>query len=520
MRHVATTDGARLASTFRTIRADVGVREDFPPEVLTAAEAAAASGAVRSDREDLTHVPFVTLDPAASMDLDQAFHLERGTAPGAAWRVRYAIADVAAWVPPDGPVAAEASRRITTIYCPDRRVPLYPPVLSEGAASLLPDGPRPAVVWTLDVDSRGDTVAVDVRRAMVRSRAKLDYEGVQAAIDGRSATEPVVHLRAVGQLLLAAERSRGGMSLRVPEQEVGAGPDGVLELRFRRALPVEDWNAQLSLLTGRTAARMMLDARVGLLRTMPPADERDVARLRRVAHGLGIDWPADRAYGAMVGGLRADSPAHAAFLNEAGALFRGAGYVAFDGELPPIVDHAAIGAPYAHCTAPLRRLADRYVTEVCLSIAAGCLIPDATRAQLALLPGAMAEGTRRAGHVERRSVDVVEAAVLAPLVGRTFSASVVGVDEDGDGGEIAIPDLAVVARCAGRLPLGRRAEVVLESADAAAGQVRFRLAAETRGTPGERAVPGERGESSPDRERGEPGVPSPDGRGDAARSIR
>jgi exoribonuclease R len=469
---IATTDGARLAPAFAAIRAAAGVPEAFPPDILAAADRAARSP--RLPDHDLTAIPFVTLDPPTSMDLDQAFHLE--PLPGGMHRVRYAIADVAAFVAPDDPVASEAMRRVTTVYCPDRRIPLYPTSLSEAAASLLPDGPRPAVVWTIDIDEAGATTAIDVRLALVRSRAKLGHQEAQDAIDRGAAEPPLSHLRAVGETLLAAERARGGMSLRVPEQEVGTGADGRLELRFRRSLPVEDWNAQLSLLTGRAAAALMLTAGVGLLRTMPAAEARDVQRLRRVARGLGIDWPDQLPYGALVTTLEADTPARAAFLNEAGTLFRGAGYTAFDGAAPTLTTHAAIAAPYAHCTAPLRRLADRTVSEVCLAIAAGRPVAEETRAALPLLPAAMAEGTRRAGHVERGCIDTVEAAVLQPHLGESFTATVVGVDDDGDGGEIVLPDLAVVARCAGRLPLGRTVDVVLEAAEIVTGRVRFRMA--------------------------------------------
>ncbi len=125
-------------------------------------------------------MPFATLDPVGSMDLDQAFHLERS---GDGVRVRYAIADVAAVVEPGGPVDVEAHTRGMTLYSPDSRAPLHPTVLSEGAASLLPDQVRDAVVWTIDLDAAGEQTAVDVRRARVRSVRRLDYDGVQQQID-------------------------------------------------------------------------------------------------------------------------------------------------------------------------------------------------------------------------------------------------------------------------------------------------------------------------------------------------
>src|SRR5699024_8420478 len=127
------------------------------------------------------------------------------------------------------------------------------------------------------------------------------------------------------------------------------------------------WNAQISLLTGMAAAQIMLDGGIGILRTLPPADPRDLRRLRRAAAALGIGWPRDVDYPGLVATLDGRDPQHAAFMEEATSLFRGAGYLAFDVErglpLPDDEDgrrHAAIAAPYAHVTAPLRRLVDRF----------------------------------------------------------------------------------------------------------------------------------------------------------------
>ncbi len=122
----------------------------------------------------------------------------------------YAIADAAAFVAPGGALDAEAHRRVQTLYFPDVRVPLHPTVLGEGAASLLPGQDRPAVLWRMDLDADGVVTDVDVRRALVRSRARLDYAGVQHAIDAGTAEVPVALLRAVGRLREAQERVRGG----------------------------------------------------------------------------------------------------------------------------------------------------------------------------------------------------------------------------------------------------------------------------------------------------------------------
>ncbi len=419
---------------------------------------------------DLTDVPFITLDPPESMDLDQAFHLEQ--LPSGGFRLHYAIADVAAFVTPGGAVDAEAHRRVETAYSPDGRAPLYPPVLSEAAASLLPDGPRPAVVWRVDVDDAGATVDVDVRRAMVASRTKLSYEGVQSMLEEKRADEMLALLPEIGAALERAERARGGASLGVPTQEVVPDGDG-FTLAFRKALPVEGWNAQLSLLTGRAAADMMLQGGLGIVRTMPPADPVDVSRLRRVAAGLAVDWPDDLPYAEMLHTIEPSrSTAEAVFLQEAAVLFRAASYAAFDGEPPPETMHAAIAAQYAHCTAPLRRLVDRYANEVCLALDSGREVPVWAREALPDLPEEMQKGADRGNRLERMMVDAVEAAVLSPFIGRESNALVIDLWKR-DKGEVALRDPAVIGPCDDVHELGAEVRVRLEEADVAKHTIRF-----------------------------------------------
>ena len=168
----AAVPAADLRAGFDAVRAELQLPGPYPDQVL--AEAQAAAKAPRMPAADATALPLVTLDPAESMDLDQAMHLEKRE--GGGYRVHYAIADVAAFVTPGSLLDLETHRRGETYYMPDMRVPLHPEVLSEGAASLLPGQECPALLWQIDLDSSGDTTNVEVRRARVRSRAKLNYQ--------------------------------------------------------------------------------------------------------------------------------------------------------------------------------------------------------------------------------------------------------------------------------------------------------------------------------------------------------
>ncbi|MFJ6795584.1 RNB domain-containing ribonuclease [Streptomyces sp. NPDC091268] len=474
-RHLSMTgaDGAALRAALCALRTQPGIPRAFPAEAL--AEAARAAAAPRLPDHDATDLPLFTVDPPTSRDLDQAMHLARRS--GGGYRVHYAIADVAAFVTPTGALDLEAHRRVTTLYFPDEKVPLHPAALSEGAASLLPDQDRPALLWRFDLDAEGRVEATDVRRAMVRSRAKLDYDGAQRAIDSGTAEEPLALLKEVGRLREALERERGGISLNVPEQEV-VERDGSYALAYRAPHPADGWNAQISLLTGMVAAELMLAAGTGILRTLPSAPDGAVGRLRRTAKALHIDWPHHVPYADLIRSLDPRRPAHAAFLQDCTTLLRGAGYTVFTGgEAPDPVLHSAVAAPYAHCTAPLRRLVDRYTGELCVAAAAGAEPPEWAVAALAELPREMAEGGRLANTVERECVDLVEAAVLADRVGETFEATVIDVKErEPLVGTVHLAEPAVVGRIestAGELPLGDRIRVRLTQADPGTAKVLF-----------------------------------------------
>jgi exoribonuclease R len=447
---------AAIRAGFEAVRREAGVPEGFAPDVLAEAEAAAADPP-RGGRVD---VPFVTIDPPGSRDLDQALHIERR---GDGHRVRYAIADVGPFVCSGGPLDRDTRARGVTVYAPDEKAPLHPPVLSEGAASLLPGQWTPAVVWTLDLDGAGRLVSAEVARAEVRSTAQHTYADIPADVE--------TLLREVGERRLEIERARGGVRLALPAQEVVREGDG-WTVRYEVPLPSEDWNAQVSLLTGMAAADLMLRAGVGILRTQPPPSERALARLRRAAQALGVPWPDGVPYAEFVRGLDASVPAHAAVLNEASGIGAGAGYTAFDGAPPDDPVHFAVAAPYAHATAPLRRLQDRFVTECCLAACAGTAPPDWVRAALPGLPAAMAAGSRRARAVERGVVDLVESVLLEGREGERFTGLVI------DDGVVQLAGPAVRAKVAGDAlpPPGTMVTVCLEHADPQTRTVAFSVA--------------------------------------------
>ncbi len=486
----------QLAQALAALKSEFKLPGDFGADVLAEVRASIASH--RLPDVDLTAQPFLTIDPPGSLDLDQALFLERldpaepQPEPAPGYLVHYAIADVPSFVPPGGPLDAETRLRGQTVYTPDGRVPLHPAEMSEGAASLLPDRTRSAFVWRIALNEAGEAVSTTVRRAAVRSVARLDYEQAQAIIDddGRVPTGPtgtgvgrtLALLKEIGLKRIALEHRRGGASLNVPKREVEFD-GGQYRLVFRPALPVENWNAQISLLTGMAAAGLMLQAKVGILRTMPEPDRGSVDRYRRQTIALNKPWPVEIPYGDYLRSLDTADPRQLSLMHAATTLFRGAGYTPFDGETPGQSVQAAVAAPYTHTTAPLRRLVDRFVLAICAALSAGETVPQWAREALPLLPAIMMASDQQANKVDRAAIDTVEAALLSTRVGSEFDAVVIsGPKTNGNGGApsspkstIQLKDPAVSAYCEGTLEPGTNIRVRLLRADIAARTVLFRL---------------------------------------------
>ena len=459
-----------LVRGMATIRRELNLPEAFPLAVEQAATIAAANP--RLPDEDHTDIPLLTIDPPGAMDLDQALFVERN---GDGYRVYYAIADVAAFVAPGDAIDVEAHVRGETLYGADSKIPLHPPAVSEDAASLLPGQVRPALLWTIDLDASGEGTAVDVHRARVASRTRFNYAGVQREIDDGTAGPMWAVLREIGELRAQREQRRGGVSLPLPEQEVRTD-DGVWTLEFRARHPVEDWNEQISLLTGMAAAHLMAEGGVGLLRTLPDADPRAIARLHRTADALGIDWPPSRSYPDFIRSLDPSRPRDIAMMTACTSVLRGAGYVAFNGAVPEDAWHSALAARYTHVTAPLRRLVDRYTGEICACLCTGTAVPGWVLDALPGLPATMQASARRANRYENAVLDLAEAVALAPRLGETFEGAIVEVDpKDPTKGEAMLRDPAIVARVDGQqdLPLGSHARLRLVEADPETRRILF-----------------------------------------------
>ncbi|PYI69379.1 ribonuclease II [Arthrobacter livingstonensis] len=486
--HIGVRSSAAQQTLTRALEAlavEFKLPDGFDPQVLAEVNQVIAGHTLPDP--DLTALPFITIDPPGSQDLDQAMFLERD---GDGYVVHYAIADVPSFVPAGGPLDTETRRRGQTIYTPGNRIPLHPVPLSEGAASLFANDPRSAFVWEIHLAADATQTSAKVRRATVQSVAKLDYAQSQDMLDAGNAPAAfagtLALLREIGTKRIELERARGGASLNVPAQEVEF-VDGRYVLQFRPGLPVEDWNAQISLLTGMAAAQVMLAGKVGILRTMPAPDAGAVAAYRLQTVALGKPWDETMAYGAYLRTLDTSDPRQLALMHAAATLFRGAGYTPFNGTVPEEVTQAAVAAPYAHATAPLRRLVDRFVLAICAALCSGAEVPAWAVQALDALPEIMSASNQLASRVDRAAIDTVEAALLSHRVGTEFDAVVLaGPRQNGHTTKagaarstIQIAEPAVTGYCVGNLQPGTVVRVKLVTADIARRTVQFVPAAPT-----------------------------------------
>jgi exoribonuclease R len=298
---------------------------------------------------------------------------------------------------------------------------------------------------------------------VIQSRAKLGYESVTPD----QLPEGVADL---SSRIERAEDARGAERVDAPEQEVTEESDGHFVLAFRPQAAAEKQNASLSLAANLAIADALLAHRTGLFRVMAQPDAWAIRRLRHSAKALGLDWPKDATLAQFERTLDDRDPRHVAFRSAIRRAGPNATYAPYRDGLVPW--HSAMAATYAHATAPLRRLADRYVIEAALQIANGQAVSAELSAIFEQLPPVMERAETRAAQIGRATLDLAEAIMLEGMEGTRFEAVVTDLDERGARIQLAEP--AVIARvdAKGAVP-GDRIEVELVSADVAQRRIAF-----------------------------------------------
>lgn len=497
-----------------------GIPVDFPPDAL--AEAAAAKPVELGSREDLRDFPLVTIDGADARDFDDAVWAARD---GELWHLIVAIADVAWYVRPGSALDRAARERGNSVYFPDRVVPMLPEALSNDLCSLRPHEDRACVAMHLWIEDSGRLHRHRFARGLMRSAARLTYEEVQAAIDGRPSkktrplVEPVLQpLYAAWRILDQARSRRGTLELDLPERKVVIGKDGRVEkIEPRPRLDSHRLIEEFMIAANIAAAESLEALRQACMYRVhdAPAAEK-LAALADFLEGIGIP-------GLKLSKGQVPKPRH---FNQILAKVRGTPFQEVVHELvlrsqaqavysPANIGHFGLALrKYAHFTSPIRRYADLLVHRALLME-----LPAMEPNEFAELGEHISMTERRAAAAERDALNRYIVAFLAEHTGARFSARINGVqrfglfvtlDETGADGLVPMRHLPedyyvleerqqrLVGRRWGRtFTMGDRVEVLLLEADTTTGSLVFELVAGG----GEEKPAADRGSRAPKRGR-------------------
>ena len=476
---------------------------DFPP--AAAEEAERAKAAPLGDRLDLRQVPLVTIDGEDARDFDDAVFAEPDPDHEGGWRLLVAIADVAWYVRHDKPLDRAAYRRGTSVYFPDRVVPMLPEALSNNWCSLLPRQDRPVLVAEMWIDAHGELKKHRFHRAMMRSAARLTYNRLQRAADGQpdDELEPLMQsvvkpLYSAFKVLLTAREKRGALDLDLPERLVRLGDDGrIAEIGVRERLDSHKLIEEFMVLANVAAAQALEQRHAPCLyRVHDNPDPAKLEALREFLGTLGIALPTGQRLGPgdLNRVLKAvEGKPVARLVNE--TILRSQSQAVYS---PDNLGHFGLAlARYAHFPSPIRRFPDLIVHRALISaygLGDGGLSQE-DRGRFVEFGEHLSMCERRAVMAERGAMDRYVAAYMAEHVGATFTARVTSVTRfglfaalDGSGADGLIPirtlgqeffrhdegrQLLIGERTGETYGLGDRLRVKLVEADTATGGLLF-----------------------------------------------
>ncbi len=416
--------GGEPSSYMASVLLDAGIRTEFPEDVLREAEAAAAEPVTAEGRDDMTAIPTVTVDPPDARDFDDAISLERR---GDGYVLHVHIADVAAYVRPGTLLDAEAESRGTSVYLPDRVVPMLPEVLSASACSLVPGEVRPARTVSMELSPDGSRTGATVHPTLIRSDARLTYREALDLMRGAPGDATVSELlqaaREVSRLLDRRREERGALDLGGLEYRVVLGRGGwpvdfepVVQDESHRLIEnfMVEANAAVAELcrwselpvlyrvhdepSGEAATKLLQSlSEIGL--ELPGARLSHPAGLRDALESLGSQPLRDMAREAILKSLRRAEYS------------------------PRCTGHYGLALEsYMHFTSPIRRYPDLLVHQVLATMEAGGSPPGGEG--LEELAAAMSRTERAAEVAERDSVELMALLYLSKRRGSEWDAAV------------------------------------------------------------------------------------------------
>ncbi len=416
----------------------------FPAEAVAQAEAAqpvVMSAAAK--REDLRHLPLITVDGADARDFDDAIWAapDDDLKNKGGWQIIVAIADVSHYVTFNSALDREARRRGNSVYFPDRVVPMLPEALSNDLCSLRPDEDRPVLAVTMRLDAKGRRLEHQFHRAMIRSAARVIYEDLQAAHDGEpnEQTGPILEtviepLYGAWGALMKARESRQPLDLDLPEMKISLGEDGhVDDVRQRERLDahrvIEEFMIEANVAAAETLEAQKMPC---VYRVHDQPDREKLLGLKDFLSSLGLSFAmGERLRPELFNRIlaKAKGSDHWEAVNQ--SILRSQSQARYD---PDNIGHFGLSrARYAHFTSPIRRYSDLLVHRAL--IRGGSFgkdgLHDEEAARLAETAEHISNTERRAMVAERDANDRYMAAFMAERTGAEFIARINGVTRAG-----------------------------------------------------------------------------------------
>jgi ribonuclease R len=389
------------------------------------------------DRWDLTQLPLVTIDSEDARDFDDAVHCEPA---GEGWRLIVAIADVAHYVEAGGSLDQAAIERATSVYFPDRVLPMLPEKLSNGLCSLKPNVPRLCIACEMHISPRGKITRSHFRNALMHSAARLTYTEVGAMLEGKRGDRhehlrpQIERLREVYLALRRARHARGALDFDAPEVKPRLGANGeVLELVALARNDAHRLVEECMIAANVAAAGFLRRHRLPCLyRVHGEPESRKLAELQKslAALGIGVKLPEsletrDLQQVAAKIGSRPD----AAFIES--LIIRSQQQALYQ---PTNIGHFGLALEeYAHFTSPIRRYPDLVVHRAIKHAIAGGHAGDFVYGgeRMAGLGRECSQKERRADEAMRGALQYLKCDYLKRRLGEEFDATITGVVDFG-----------------------------------------------------------------------------------------
>src|SRR5580765_4238652 len=431
-----------------------GLRYEFAQEAID--EAHRVSKQPLGEREDLTHLPIVAIDPEDARDHDDAIWAEADGEGG--WNAVVAIADVSFYVRPGSELDREARARGNSVYFPDRVVPMLPEELSADICSLKEGEDRAAMACHLKIDREGNLKSWRFTRAKVRIAANIAYEDAQAAIDAAEeerieVSSPTCSMPPIEgavsrelvekalkplwdcwRALFAARQKRDPLELDLPERRVVLDEKGrIASIAPRDRLDahrlVEDY-----MIAANVAAARALEAKKApvMYRVHEPPSREKLVALKDYLATFGLEFALGQVikpgtFNRIIERI-GDADGREEIMEQ---LLRTQMQARYD---PERLGHFGLAlATYAHFTSPIRRYADLLVHRALVKaygLGEGGL-PQGDEERFEQIGEQISMLERRAMEAERDTVDRYVAAFLSDQVGQLVECRITGVQPFG-----------------------------------------------------------------------------------------